>query len=72
MRKVLLPLAFILFAIIANAQTTSIPDANFEQQLTDLGIDSDGIINVSNFNSGVYLLKVETENFNIIKRIIIK
>src|SRR5690606_25659552 len=27
------------------AQTTSIPDSNFEQALIDLGIDSDGIIN---------------------------
>lgn len=28
-----------------NAQTTAIPDTNFEQALIDLGIDSDGIIN---------------------------
>ncbi|MBD45483.1 MAG: hypothetical protein CMC65_09775 [Flavobacteriaceae bacterium] len=28
-----------------HAQTTSIPDTNFEQELIDLGIDSDGIVN---------------------------
>ncbi|MGB5323564.1 hypothetical protein [Lutimonas sp.] len=35
----------ILLSGYLNAQTTSIPDNNFEQALIDLGIDSDGEIN---------------------------
>ncbi|NJX15809.1 T9SS type A sorting domain-containing protein [Tamlana crocina] len=40
-------LSFILFTIsyLGFSQTTAIPDANFEQALIDLGIDSDGIVN---------------------------
>ncbi len=39
----------LVFLILGNiySQTTAIPDANFEQALIDLGIDSDGIINGS-------------------------
>ena len=36
-----------------NAQTTTIPDSNFEQALIDLGIDSDGVINSSVLTSDV-------------------
>jgi Leucine-rich repeat (LRR) protein len=36
-----------------NAQTTAIPDSNFEQALIDQGIDSDGIINGSVLTSDV-------------------
>ena len=35
------------------AQTTSIPDSNFEQALIDLGIDSDGIINGQVFTADI-------------------
>lgn len=35
----------ILLSGYLNAQTTTIPDAKFEQALIDLGIDSDGVIN---------------------------
>ena len=35
----------ILLSGYLNAQTTIIPDVNFEQALIDLGIDSDGVVN---------------------------
>lgn len=35
----------LLIAHLATAQTTAIPDENFEQALIDLNIDSDGVIN---------------------------
>ncbi|HET8838748.1 MAG TPA: hypothetical protein VFM82_07130 [Flavobacteriaceae bacterium] len=41
--------SFIIFTIFMvcgmQAQTTAIPDSNFEQALLDLGIDSDGTLN---------------------------
>ena len=50
----------LLFAVLftaitsfAFAQTTSIPDPNFEQALIDLGIDSDGIINGQVFTADI-------------------
>ena len=49
------------------AQTTAIPDANFEQALIDLGIDTDGIINQSVATadiSGVTSLNVHGKNIN--------
>ena len=42
MKKQLLFLA-LLFTLTTNAQTTAIPDANFEQKLIDLGIDTNGL-----------------------------
>ena len=41
------------FLVIINAQTTAIPDANFEQALIDLNIDSDGVINHSVLTSDI-------------------
>lgn len=39
-------IALVLFSLnIAHAQTTAIPDANFEQALIDMNIDSDGVVN---------------------------
>ncbi len=38
-------LFILIFVINLNAQTTAIPDANFEQALIDLSIDSDGLVN---------------------------
>ncbi len=46
-------LFFISYPLIINAQTTSIPDSNFEQALIDLNIDSDGIINGEVLNSDI-------------------
>lgn len=46
-------------------QTTVIPDANFEQKLVNLGIDSDGLVNGQILNSdavGVLILDVNTSN----------
>jgi len=48
-------------------QTTIIPDANFEQALIDLGIDSDGIINQSVATadiSGIKTLNVENKEIS--------
>ena len=36
-----------------NSQITLIPDADFEQALIDLGIDSDGMINGQVFTSDI-------------------
>lgn len=39
-------LCFMLFLVnLATAQTTAVPDENFEQALVDLDIDSDGVVN---------------------------
>ncbi|WP_289060843.1 gliding motility-associated C-terminal domain-containing protein [uncultured Zobellia sp.] len=43
MTKNLLCLAFLFFGISLAAQTTPIPDANFEQFLVDQGIDTNGL-----------------------------
>lgn len=43
--KTFLNILFFTLGISALAQTTAIPDPNFEQALIDLGIDSDGTIN---------------------------
>ncbi|MGZ0015944.1 T9SS type A sorting domain-containing protein [Yeosuana sp. AK3] len=52
-------ISFLLFTIsyLGFSQTTSIPDANFEQALIDLGIDSDGIINGQ-------ILTIDAQSFN--------
>lgn len=44
-KTTLVVLLFSFFATALNAQTTSIPDPNFEQALINLGIDSDGTVN---------------------------
>ncbi|WP_273565756.1 hypothetical protein [Maribacter halichondriae] len=41
--KKILPYLLLLFACTLAAQTTPIPDANFEQELIDLGIDTNGL-----------------------------
>jgi Leucine-rich repeat (LRR) protein len=40
MKKTLLSILFTISIVVLNAQTTVIPDANFEQALIDLGYDS--------------------------------
>lgn len=62
------PLVF-LFFFLSNiySQTTTIPDANFEQALIDLGIDSDATINGSVLTadiSSVILLNVSAKNIS--------
>jgi len=51
-RPLLLPV-FFLVSHIGFGQTTSIPDANFEQALIDLGLDNtiDGSVLTSNISS---------------------
>ena len=66
--RILLSTTIFLFcSIILQAQTTAIPDANFEQALIDLGIDSDGTINQSVATSdisGLTTLNVSNKNIN--------
>lgn len=53
--------------ILSQAQSTSIPDANFEQALVNQGIDSDGMINGSILNSdagSVTTLSIDNANIN--------
>ncbi len=47
MKKITLLILFAFFSFTNHsiAQTTAIPDANFEQALIDLGLDSDGTVN---------------------------
>jgi len=50
-----------------SAQTTAVPDANFEQALLDAGIDSDGIVNgqvLTSDISGITNLDVKSKNIN--------
>ena len=57
--------SLMLCTAFLKAQTTYIPDANFEQALIDLGIDSDGSINQSVSTSdiaGVITLDVSSKN----------
>lgn len=60
------PIIFLMmFTVIIDAQTTTIPDANFEKVLIDLGIDKDGLINgsVATENiSGITSLDVSGKN----------
>lgn len=46
-QKTTLTVLFLFFITFSYSQTVTIPDANFEQSLIDLNIDSDGIINQS-------------------------
>ncbi len=66
-RTLLTTTVFLLCSIILQAQTTTIPDVNFEQALIDLGIDSDGTINQSVANSDISwitYLYVRSKNIN--------
>lgn len=45
MTKLYTILIFCCLAVLAQAQTTAIPDTAFEQKLIQLGIDSDGMVN---------------------------
>ncbi len=68
MKKLLLLFAFsMLMSIFLHAQTTAIPDANFEQALIDLNIDTDNTINGSVATvdiSGVTSLRIRSENIS--------
>lgn len=60
---------FLLLSYLLHAQTTAIPDANFEQALIDLGIDKDGVINNSVATadiSGVEILNVSGKNIAVL------
>ena len=63
MKQIQLFLPLLLFIInISIAQTTAIPDQNFEQALIDLGIDSDNTINgqvLTSDISGIVVLNFE-------------
>lgn len=60
----------ILFCLLfynssVDAQTTAIPDANFEQKLVTLGVDSDGLVNGQILNSdaaAVQMLDINASN----------
>ena len=65
-RVLLIPVLFSLFTNFATAQTTAIPDTNFEQALITLGIDSgliDGTVLTANI-SGVTSLNVSNKNIS--------
>jgi len=65
--RLLFTLLFIAFIQLAFAQTTSIPDPNFEQALIDLGIDSDGVINGQVLTADIEnVLTLDVENKNIV------
>lgn len=64
--KRLLLLPFLLSLFVSNAQTTAIPDSNFEQALINLGYDSgpiDGVVLTANIN-GVTNLTVVNKNIS--------
>jgi Leucine-rich repeat (LRR) protein len=58
-------LCLLFYSSSTYAQTTAIPDANFEQKLLNLGIDSDGLVNGQILDSdavGVLILDVNTSS----------
>ena len=60
------------FGKLSRAQTTNIPDSNFEQALIDLGIDSDGLVNgivLSSDISSITQLDVNSKNISSLKGI---
>lgn len=66
-RVLLIPAVLLTFTNFATAQVTLIPDANFEQALIDLTIDSDGTVNGQVFTadiSGVTTLNVNSKNIS--------
>jgi len=63
-RVLLIPVLFAMFTSFASAQTTAIPDANFEQALIDLALDSgpiDGTVLTASI-SGVTSLNVSNKS----------
>ncbi|PCJ26529.1 MAG: hypothetical protein COA97_05470 [Flavobacteriales bacterium] len=65
MKKLLL-IVILLLSITTNAQTTAIPDPNFEQALISLGLDSgpiDGVVFTANIN-GITSLNVTNKNIS--------
>ena len=65
MKKLLL-LLFVTATFVLSAQTTNIPDANFEQALIDLGYDSgaiDGVVTTANI-SGIITLSLINANIS--------
>ncbi|MFI1772586.1 T9SS type B sorting domain-containing protein [Thalassobellus citreus] len=64
-KKITFSVLFILISFIGIAQTTAIPDVNFEQALINLGIDS-GIIDGSVLTSNISgLTNLDVSNSNI-------
>ena len=66
MKTTLLLLLVILFSNLSIAQTTAIPDPNFEQALINLGLDSgpiDGVVLTANIDT-VTELDVSWQNIN--------
>ncbi len=71
MKKTIFTLAFVLVQFLTFAQFTAIPDANFEQRLITLGIDS-GVIDhkvLTSAISGVTDLSVNYENISSLEGI---
>ena len=69
MKKLLLVSLVIISSYIATAQTTAIPDPNFEQALIDLGYDNgspNGSVPTSNINSiqNLYIATKYINNFS--------
>lgn len=60
MKAKIFTLALLLIGLLGFSQQTSIPDANFEQVLIDLGYDSilDGYVTTANI-SGIATLNIE-------------
>ncbi|GAA4290126.1 T9SS type A sorting domain-containing protein [Aestuariibaculum suncheonense] len=66
MTKKLLSTFALFFSLIIYGQTTAIPDANFEQALIDLNIDSDGVVNGVVLTSDISTLTtLDVRNKNI-------
>ncbi|MDG1476101.1 MAG: T9SS type A sorting domain-containing protein [Vicingaceae bacterium] len=66
MKKTLIFLTLSLTALISSAQTTAIPDANFEQALISLGLDTlpiDGLVLTANINT-ITSLNVISQSIN--------
>lgn len=72
MLKSSLFLAILIITMVfipSNAQTTNIPDANFEKALIDLGIDTDGVVNGTVATAdviGITSLDVSDKNISIL------
>lgn len=56
--KTTITLIFIMIGSLTVAQTTAIPDPNFEQALIDLGIDSDATVNGQVLTSDIAVVQV--------------
>jgi hypothetical protein len=68
MKKLFLAILFInIFSLYSQAQTTSIPDTDFESKLIQLSIDSDGLVNGQILNSdavGITILNLDSSNIS--------